>query len=221
VADESTPREESPESQGAPKTTSSDRGERAPARQAETSAKRKKPRQKDVPATKPLSHTGNLWMSRRDFSSKAGWVAFFTFIATFLLGSLRYMFPRVLFEPSPRFKAGFPEDYPVGDVSTKWVKDYRVWIIREETGFYALLAICTHLGCTPRWLAAENKFKCPCHGSGFTKEGINFEGPAPRPLERVAISLAEDGQVLIDKSLRFREEKGDWANPSSYLEYST
>lgn len=171
----------------------------------------------EAKATKPLSETGHLWMTRRDFASKAGWVAFFSFIATFLLGSLRYMFPRVLFEPSPRFKAGFPDDYPVGEVSTKWVKDFRVWIIREESGFYSLLAVCTHLGCTPRWLAAENKYKCPCHGSGFTKEGINFEGPAPRPLERVAISLAEDGQILIDKSVRFREERGEWGKPGSYL----
>ena len=40
-------------------------------------------------------------------------------------------------------------------------------------------AVCTHLGCTPNWLEAEQKFKCPCHGSGFYKDGINFEGPAP------------------------------------------
>lgn len=171
----------------------------------------------DVKATKPLTRTGSLWMTRRDFASRAGWVAFFTFIGTFLLGSLRYMFPRVLFEPSPRFKAGYPEDYPVGEVSTKWVKDYRVWIIREDWGYYALLAVCTHLGCTPRWLRAENKFKCPCHGSGFTKEGINFEGPAPRPLERLAISIAEDGQILVDKSMRFREERGEWGKPGSFL----
>ena len=45
-------------------------------------------------------------------------------------------------------------------------------------------------------LSAENKFKCPCHGSGFRTTGINFEGPAPRPLERARIVLADDGQIL-------------------------
>ncbi|MFQ5824245.1 MAG: ubiquinol-cytochrome c reductase iron-sulfur subunit, partial [bacterium] len=78
-------------------------------------------------------------------------------------------------------------------------------------------AQCTHLGCTPRWLEAENKYKCPCHGSGFTREGVNFEGPAPRPLERVRITLAEDGQLLIDKSIKFREEKEEWGRPDSFL----
>lgn len=170
--------------------------------------------------TKPIEETGNLWMTRRNFLSRAGWVAFFSFVGTMLLGSLRYMFPRVLFEPSTVFKAGFPGDYPVGAVSTKWVKDYRTWIVRTDKGFYAIFAQCTHLGCTPRWLEAESKFKCPCHGSGFTMEAVNFEGPAPRPLERVQIALAEDGQILVDTSVRFREELGQWSNASAFLNYA-
>ncbi len=164
-----------------------------------------------------VDETGSIWMSRRNFFSRAGWIAFFSFVGSMLIGSLRFMFPRVLFEPSPVFKAGFPDDYPVGSVSTKWVKQQRVWIVHDEQGIYAIFAQCTHLGCTPRWLDAENKFKCPCHGSGFTREGINFEGPAPRPLERVMITLAEDGQLLINKAVRFREEKGEWGKPGSFL----
>ncbi len=170
--------------------------------------------------TQPLQETGNIWMTRRNFLSRAGWAAFFSFVGTMLLGSLRFMFPRVLFEPSTLFKAGFPGDYPVGGVSTRWIKDYRTWIVRNERGFYAIFAQCTHLGCTPRWLDAEGKFKCPCHGSGFTIEAINFEGPAPRPLERVQITLAEDGQLLIDTSIRFREELGQWSNPKAFLNYT-
>ncbi len=164
-----------------------------------------------------VDEKGSLWMSRRNFFSRSGWIAFFAFVGSFLIGSLRFMFPRVLFEPSPVFKAGYPDDYPLGAVSTKWVKDQRVWIVRNEEGIYAIFAQCTHLGCTPRWLDAENKFKCPCHGSGFTSEGVNFEGPAPRPLERVKVALAEDGQLLIDKSIKFLEEKGDWGKPGSIL----
>ena len=45
---------------------------------------------------------------------------------------------------------------------------------------------------------SEQKFKCPCHGSGFYITGINFEGPAPRPLERWAISIGDDGQLVVD-----------------------
>ena len=164
-----------------------------------------------------VDEKGSLWMSRRNFFSRAGWAAFFAFVASFLIGSLRFMFPRVLFEPSPVFKAGYPDDYAVGIVNTTWVKEQRVWIVRNEEGIYVIQAICTHLGCTPRWLDAENKFKCPCHGSGFNREGVNFEGPAPRPLERVQVTLAEDGRLLINKSIKFLQEKGDWGKPGSIL----
>lgn len=158
----------------------------------------------------------NLW-SRRDFFSLAGWAGF---IATLGLSSayfLRLLFPRVLFEPSPIFKAGKPGDYTVGEVSSKWVKNQRVWIVREADGIYAIFAKCTHLGCTPKWLRTEGKYKCPCHGSGFTMQGVNFEGPAPRPLERLKIALAADGQIVVDKSKIYRQERDEWGKPGSIL----
>jgi cytochrome b6-f complex iron-sulfur subunit len=80
-----------------------------------------------------------------------------------------------------------------------------------------LSVTCTHLGCTPNYLSAENKFKCPCHGSGFRITGVNFEGPAPRPLERTRIVLAEDGQILVDKSRHFQRELGQWTDPEAFL----
>jgi cytochrome b6-f complex iron-sulfur subunit len=176
----------------------------------------KKPKQ-----DKPPEIDLGIWrISRRNFFSVAGWAAFFVFLATSTIGSLRMMFPRILYEPPSAFKAGFPQDYIVGEVSEKYKDDYRVWIIRESEGFYALSAICTHLGCTPRWLESENKFKCPCHGSGFRRTGINFEGPAPRPLERLKITLADDGQMLIDRNIKFLFENGDWVKPDAFLKYT-
>jgi cytochrome b6-f complex iron-sulfur subunit len=105
----------------------------------------------------------------------------------------------------------------VGEVDTRWKDAFGVWIVRNAEGFYALIAVCTHLGCSPNWLAAENKFKCPCHGSGFYMSGVNFEGPAPRPLERASIVLADDGQILVDKSVKFQQEKGEWDLPGAFL----
>lgn len=160
----------------------------------------------------------NIWRySRRDFFAKLGWLSIFSFLGVMLVGTLRFMFPRVLFEPSPIFRAGFPEEYLPGTVSTKWMKDFRVWVIREDDKIYALLGICTHLGCTPRWLEQEDKFKCPCHGSGFYRTGVNFEGPAPRALERLKVSRAEDGTILIDKSIKFLFENNGWENPQSFI----
>jgi nitrite reductase/ring-hydroxylating ferredoxin subunit len=129
--------------------------------------------------------TGNdvsLWY-RRDVFSAAGWAGLFVAIMTGLLGFVRYMFPRVRFEPPTTFRAGAPDEYAVGAVNEKFKRDQRVWIVRKEDGnFYALLAICTHLGCTPNWFAIENKFKCPCHGSGFYRDGTNFEQRCTWPL---------------------------------------
>ena len=138
-----------------------------------------------------------------------------------LLGLARFMFPNILIEPPTRFKVGFPDAFSPGQVETKFIPQFGVWIVRYEfegqAMVYALKSVCTHLGCTPNWLEAEQKFKCPCHGSGFYKDGINFEGPAPRPLERSAISLADDGQLLVDKSRTFNQELGQWNDTASYV----
>lgn len=175
----------------------------------------RKPKQDRAPDDDP-----GIWrMSRRSTLSLAGWLAFFGFIATSTIGALRFMFPRVLFEPPTKFKAGFPQDYVIGEVSEKYKDEKRVWIVREKDGFYAVISICTHLGCTPRWLPSDSKFKCPCHGSGFYKSAVNFEGPAPRPLERAYIGLADDGQIEIDRSIKFLYEKGEWGKTGSFLEY--
>jgi cytochrome b6-f complex iron-sulfur subunit len=144
-------------------------------------------------------------------------MGFFGFISIATIGALRMMFPRTLYEPPKVFKAGVPNEYLPESVSEKYKDTERVWICRDEEKIFALVAICTHLGCTPRWLAAENKFKCPCHGSGFTFQGINFEGPAPRPLERAKISLTETGELLVDKGTTFRFENGDWDKPEAFI----
>ena len=139
----------------------------------------------------------------------------------FSLGLARFLFPNVLAEPPSKFKVGFKDGFPTGKVETKFVAQYGVWVVNYEfqgqQQIYALKTVCTHLGCTPSWLEAEQKFKCPCHGSGFYKDGVNFEGPAPRPLERYAIRTADDGQLEIDKSRSFQEELGQWADPDSFV----
>ena len=138
-----------------------------------------------------------------------------------LLGLARFLFPNVLTEPPTNFKVGFPGDYSPGQVEAKYKAQFGIWVVRfeyqGEPQIYALKSVCTHLGCTPNWLEGEQKFKCPCHGSGFYKDGVNFEGPAPRPLERYAIRVADDGQLEVDKSRKFNEELGQWADNSSFV----
>jgi len=151
------------------------------------------------------------------------WGAFSAASAAALAATGRFMFPNVLNEPPQQFKAGFPNEYGMG-VDERWKEKFGIWIVRtpddleqRASGFYALFTICTHLGCTPNYLPAENKFKCPCHGSGYRLSGINFEGPTPRPLERARIAVADDGQILVDKSRHFQWELGQWKDPESFL----
>ena len=136
--------------------------------------------------------------------SLVGFLRSATTLGLWLLAMTRFMFPNVVREPPTRVKVGFPADYPPGHVETRFKTSYGLWVVhgqyQGQQQIYALKTVCTHLGCTPNWLEAEQKFKCPCHGSGFSKDGDNFEGPAPRPLERYAIRIADDGQIEVDKS---------------------
>jgi len=161
-----------------------------------------------------------IW-SRRDFLSLTGWGGVLAFLVTVSVAFLRFMFPRVLFEPSPRFNAGRPDRYQPGTVDTRFKGSNRVWIVRYEEGsFFAMLAVCTHLGCTPNWIPADRKYKCPCHGSGFYRDGLNFEGPAPRPMDRVQMTLSPEGDLLVDKSVIYRMAPGidpDEQYPESIL----
>lgn len=141
--------------------------------------------------------------TRRRFFSYVGWGSFAAFWGGCTLASVRFLFPRILYEPSLKFFAGKPEDYAVGEVSTRMKKDQRVWMIRNEEGMYALISICTHLGCTPIYHLADDLIKCPCHGSNFNQDGDVVAGPAPRPLERAVISLDLAGNIVVDKSQKF------------------
>jgi cytochrome b6-f complex iron-sulfur subunit len=161
-------------------------------------------------------------LSRRAWMGLA-WGTFSAATAASLAATGRFMFPNVLNEPPQQFKAGFPNEYGMG-VDERWKEKFAIWLVRTPedieqhvSGFYALITVCTHLGCTPNYLSAENKFKCPCHGSGYRLTGVNFEGPAPRPLERAKITLSDDGQILVDKSRKFQAELGQWTDPDAFL----
>ncbi|NOZ68502.1 MAG: Rieske 2Fe-2S domain-containing protein [Deferribacteres bacterium] len=166
-------------------------------------------------------------INRRMFLKITGWGSFFVTIGIFIAGTVRFLFPRVLFEQPPTFKIGFPKDFlpAVPDmrqgtlrVYEQWKKDHSVWIVREGNRLYAIYAKCTHLGCTPNWFADERIFKCPCHGSRFYSNGVNFAGPAPRPLDRFRIFLASDGRITVDKSRIYRFRDFDKQGAYLYLE---
>jgi cytochrome b6-f complex iron-sulfur subunit len=147
------------------------------------------------------------------------WATFAAFMTAWFIAFFRFFLPRTLFEPATTFKIGYPSDYGLG-VSTKWQQKFRIWVDRTPDRLFVIYARCTHLGCTPDWKPSENKFKCPCHGSGYDSEGINFEGPAPRPMDRAHIEVAPDGQILVDVAKLYQWPKGQpshFNDPGSYL----
>src|SRR5437899_10842056 len=188
---------------------------KAPAPAAAVAAAKPAAPARDPDDTSPL-------LTRRAWIGLA-WGAFSAASAAALAATGRFMFPNVLNEPPQQFKAGFPNEYGMG-VDERWKEKFGIWLVRtpddyaqHASGFYAIISVCTHLGCTPNFLSAENKFKCPCHGSGYRLTGINFEGPTPRPLERARVVLADDGQILVDKSRHFQYELGQWTDPEAFL----
>ena len=112
-----------------------------------------------------------------------------------LFTTVRYMQPNVLFEPPTRFGVGRPEEIPVGTLLV--LPEQKLYVGRTEEGFFAMSAVCTHLGCMTRYIPEQAGIFCPCHGSRFDKGGRVTAGPAPKPLPRLQLTLA-DGELIVD-----------------------
>lgn len=107
----------------------------------------------------------------------------------------------------PRFKEGTfggtfnypPAKVPSVNSAPVNVPDGRFWVSNvANEGFIILYAVCTHLGCLPKWSESNNRFECPCHGSKFQLNGRYIEGPAPRSLDRFRTTLTfEDGTTAV------------------------
>jgi cytochrome b6-f complex iron-sulfur subunit len=110
----------------------------------------------------------------------------------------QYLSPNVLFEPSPIINAGNPESYAVDSVTLD--ANSGIYLIRAQEGFFALSAICTHLGCLTTWKPELNQIACPCHGSKFNRDGQKIEGPAPKPLPWLRTWVSDEGELMVDRS---------------------
>lgn len=97
----------------------------------------------------------------------------------------------------------------------------------EETpgGLLAMWRKCPHLGCTVPWrsdftfLARTGWFRCPCHGSTYTKEGgVLVFGPAPRSLDLFEIEPQDDGSIVVNTGVTVAET-GSADNPSKTISY--
>ena len=105
--------------------------------------------------------------------------------------------PAVFPESNPKVKIGPPEAFARG--SKTHLAELGLWIFRDDDGgIYAISSVCTHLGCIVQQ-QKDGNFLCPCHGSVFTGDGKVAAGPAPGPLNWIEMSVAPDGQIVVDK----------------------
>ncbi|HTK95783.1 MAG TPA: ubiquinol-cytochrome c reductase iron-sulfur subunit [Terriglobales bacterium] len=149
------------------------------------------PEEKNNPQNQPAE------MSRRRFFVRMGVGS----IAVATLGSgvfgYQFMSPNVLFEPSLIVNAGKPEEYEVNSVT--FDPKNSIYVMRDAAGFYAVSAVCTHLGCVTAWKPELDMIACPCHGSKFHKDGTKIEGPAPKPLPWLRMWISEEGNLMVDR----------------------
>jgi cytochrome b6-f complex iron-sulfur subunit len=136
--------------------------------------------------------------SRRQFFVKLGVGSIA--VAAIGTGAFGYQFlsPNVLYEPSPIVNAGKPDRYPVESVTLD--PETGIYLVHDSQGYFALSAICTHLGCLTAFKQETGRIECPCHGSKFRPDGTKIEGPAPKPLPRLRTWLNEDGELMVDRS---------------------
>ena len=146
----------------------------------------------------PQSAPSASGVTRRDFLNEITTSAFGIAGLGSVVLTYQYFSPNVLFEPSSTFRAGNPDLYPVHSVT--FLQDQQVYIVRMPEGFYAVSAVCTHLGCITQWKPDAGMIACPCHGSKFNRRGIKVDGPAPRPLPWLKVWIGDEGDLLVDRS---------------------
>jgi menaquinol-cytochrome c reductase iron-sulfur subunit len=151
--------------------------------------------------------------SRRSFLTRLGLGATLLALAGQAYAYLRSLKPNVLYEEAQRFKVGPPDQFGEG---AHFLEDRRVFVFRQRNTFYAISAVCTHLGCTVklqklnqpkrvkvrgREFDEQHEFQCPCHGSKYYGDGTNYAGPAPKPLSYFKLEVSpDDGQLIVDLS---------------------
>ncbi len=151
--------------------------------------------------------------SRRSFLPQLGLGAMLAAMVAQGYALLRALVPNVLYEAPPRAKLGAPDQLAEG---VTFFEDKHLFVVRERNTFYAISAICTHLGCTVKLISLNQpkkvqirgqqveerrEFHCPCHGSKYHWDGSNYAGPAPKPLAWYRLEVSpDDGQLIVDFS---------------------
>ena len=188
----------------------------------------------DTPVATPIPR--RPFVTRRLFILGGFWTTLSLALVGLVGPSLNFAFTR---KPAGAAREVFvrPERIPAPGDDPVVIAEGRFFLLNleagttlngEETdgGLLALWQKCPHLGCTVpyrsdfNFLGRTGWFRCPCHGSTYTKEGgILVAGPAPRPMDLFEIRVQEDNSIVVNTGVT-AAEKGSPENPSKTVEYN-
>jgi cytochrome b6-f complex iron-sulfur subunit len=153
-------------------------------------------------------------VSRRSFILGSFW----TGLGVSLLGGvgilLDFLYPRNVKGFGGPVPAGKVSDFALGS-DPKHFPVGQFWMVNLDPGetraggsgggegLMAMWHRCPHLGCTVPWRAGftydsdKGWFRCPCHGSTYTKAGVRVFGPAPRSLDTMKIDVDASGNITV------------------------
>lgn len=168
----------------------------------------------------------DLGVTRRKFFNRAVAAVFGLFMLQFALAGLAFFWPKLKGGFGTPIKVGEVETLKTevlvaGNIVPKFAPAAQAWIVPfdmaslagssyEETpfvvaggesdgvGLMALWQRCVHLGCRVPSCESSQGFECPCHGSKYNGHGEYAAGPAPRNLDRFAVSVDGGGQLVVD-----------------------
>jgi len=187
----------------------------------------------DTPVAKPVPKRSVL--TRRIFILGGFWSTLMLGLVGLVGSPLDFAWPRKVLGfggPIPVTPDRVPK---VGEDPVRVVEG-RFWLVNlapgvtpngEKTpgGVLALWQKCPHLGCTVPWRpdfdfqGRKGWFRCPCHGSTYTKEGgILVAGPAPRPLDVFPLEVQTDNSLIVQTGREF-EGTGSVQNPARSAPY--
>lgn len=139
---------------------------------------------------------------RRDFLKWGLLGSLLLTLGGFGQGFLMYFYPKRVGAFGGRITMPLPaSEYPVG--SMERVREGKFYLSHVPEGFLALYWRCVHLGCTVPFKESDEFqgevgiFRCPCHGSTYLRNGQNVAGPAPRPLDLMAIEV-EGNKIVVN-----------------------
>lgn len=151
-------------------------------------------KQRGTPATREID--------RRAFFAKIGLGSLGIAAAGSAAFAYEFLSPNVLYEASPIINVGKPDNFAMDSVTLE--VNSGIYVVHAAEGFFALNAVCTHLGCLTTWNQELGIIACPCHGSKFNRTGEKIEGPAPKPLPWLRTWVSDEGDLVVDRSTDIR-----------------